>query len=88
MKLAGLFAAAVLASGFAGSALDGAQSRDGLEVQKARAEHVTSRGKQVYYTQKFDLSGLPSYVPEREVSGTIRMWGNNYIADSNLGSDW
>ncbi len=65
-----------------------AQSRDGLEVQKARAEHVTSRGKQVYYTQKFDLSGLPAYVPRHEVSGTIRMWGNNYIEDSNLGGDW
>lgn len=65
-----------------------AQSRDGLEVQKARAEHVTSRGKRVYYTQKFDLSGLPAYVPEQVVTGTIRMWGNNYIADSNLGQDW
>ena len=65
-----------------------AQTRDALEVQKARAEHVTSRGKQIYYTQKFDLSGLPAYAPEQKVSGTIRMWGNNYIADSNLGDDW
>src|SRR5580704_6513346 len=65
-----------------------AQSRDGLEVQKARAEHVTSRGKKVYYTQKFDLSGLPNYVPAQRVTGTIRMWGNNYIADSNLGAIW
>jgi phosphate transport system substrate-binding protein len=65
-----------------------AQSRDGLAVQKARAEHVTSRGKMVYYTQKFDLSGLPDYVPEQEVTGTIRLWGNNYIEDSNLGDDW
>src|SRR4051812_12021358 len=65
-----------------------AQSRDGLEVQKARAEHVTSRGKTIYYTQKFDLGGLPTYVPEQKVSGTIRMWGNNYIEDSNLGDDW
>ncbi|MEO6876738.1 MAG: phosphate ABC transporter substrate-binding protein, partial [Opitutaceae bacterium] len=65
-----------------------AQSRDGLKVQKARAEHVTSRGKQVYYTQTFDLSGLPAYQPEQTVTGTIRLWGNNYIADSNLGADW
>ena len=64
------------------------QVRDGLEVQKARSEHVTSRGKKVYYTQRFDLSGLPAYVPQGEVSGTIRLWGNNYIADSNLGEDW
>ena len=65
-----------------------AQSRDGLAVQQARAEHVTSRGKQVFYTQKFDLSGLPAYVPEQVVTGTLRMWGNNYIADSNLGTYW
>ncbi|SDR90412.1 substrate-binding domain-containing protein [Opitutus sp. GAS368] len=65
-----------------------AQSRDGLEVQKARAEHVTSRGKMAYYTQKFDLGGLPDYVPQQEVTGTIRLWGNNYIEDSNLGADW
>ena len=88
MKLAGLLSAACLALGLAVSASAGTQSRDGLDVQKARAEHVTSRGKQVYYTQKFDLSGLPAYAPQQEVSGPIRMWGNNYIADSNLGADW
>ena len=76
-----LFAVAALSTGKA-------QSRDGLVVQQARAEHVTSRGKQVFYTQQFDLSGLPAYVPQQEVAGTIRMWGNNYIADSNLGADW
>lgn len=65
-----------------------AQSRDGLVVQKARAEHVTSRGKKVYYTQTFDLSGLPLYVPEQQVTGTIRLWGNNYIADSTLADAW
>jgi len=88
MKFAGLHSAAVLSLGLLASVVAGAQSRDGLEVQKARAEHVTSRGKQVYYTQKFDLSGLPAYAPQQEVSGTIRMWGNNYIEDSNLGADW
>ncbi len=64
------------------------QSRDGLEVQKARSEHVTSRGKKVYYTQTFDLGGLPVYVPQAEVTGTIRLWGNNYILDSNVGEEW
>lgn len=65
-----------------------AQSRDGLEVQKTRAEHVTNRGKRAFYTQKFDLNGLPAYAPQVTVTGTIRLWGNNYIADSNLGTDW
>ena len=65
-----------------------AQSRDGLEVQKTRAEHVTNRGKRAFYTQKFDLNGQPAYAPQVTVTGTIRLWGNNYIADSNLGTDW
>ncbi len=77
-----------LLAGLAVAAGGRAQSRDGLEVQKARAEHVTSRGKKVYYTQQFDLSGLPAYVPEQTVSGTLRLWGNNYILDSNLGDWW
>ena len=64
------------------------QSRDALEVQKARAEHVTSRAGKVYYTRRFDLSGLPQYRPEQQASGTVRMWGSNYIADSHLMQYW
>ena len=78
----------IAAIAFATALCAHAQTRDALEVQKARAEHVTSRGKQIFYTQKFDLSGLPAYAPEQKVSGTIRLWGNNYIADSNLGDEW
>src|SRR5689334_2145380 len=64
------------------------QSRDALDVQKARAEHVTSRAGKVYYTRRFDLSGLPQYRPEQQASGTVRMWGSNYIADSHLMQYW
>jgi phosphate transport system substrate-binding protein len=74
-----LAASAVSASG---------QSRDALDVQKARAQHVTSRAGKVYYTRKFDLSDLPQYRPEQQASGTIRMWGSNYIADSPLMQYW
>jgi phosphate transport system substrate-binding protein len=66
----------------------GAQQRDGLEVQKARTEHVTTRAKKVFYTRTFDLSGLPEYKPEASVSGTIREWGSNYPADSDLNANW
>jgi phosphate transport system substrate-binding protein len=31
---------------------------------------------------------LPDYKPERIVSGTIREWGSNYFADSNLNDYW
>jgi len=66
-----------------------AQVRDGLEVQKARAVHVGTNGKKTFYDAKmWDLSGLPSYRPEGQVSGTIRFWGNNYLVDSLLGSYW
>ncbi len=65
-----------------------AQSRDALDVQKARSEHVTSRGKKVFYAHPWDLSALPAYVPGPEVSGTIRIWGLNYLGDSNLAKYW
>jgi phosphate transport system substrate-binding protein len=65
-----------------------AQERNGLDVQKARSEHVSGRAKRVYYTHPWDISGLPDYKPERVVSGTIREWGSNYFADSNLNDYW
>lgn len=64
------------------------QERNGLDVQKARTAHVTGRAKRVYYTRAWDLSGLPDYKPEEVVSGTIREWGSNYFADSNLNQYW
>ena len=65
-----------------------AQERNGLDVQKARSEHVSGRAKRVYYTHPWDMSGLPDYKPQRIVSGTIREWGSNYFADSNLNDYW
>ena len=65
-----------------------AQQRNGLDVQKARAEHVSGRAKKVYYTHPWDLSDLPVYKPEQQVSGTIREWGSNYLQDSNLNDYW
>jgi phosphate transport system substrate-binding protein len=40
------------------------------------------------YTRKFDLSGLPNYVPEGKPTGTLRVCGNNYVGDSPLGGWW
>ena len=61
---------------------------DSLEVQAARAKMMKSRGYTIHYTKKFDLSDLPSYVPEQKVSGTVRMWGSNYFTDSPLAGWW
>lgn len=44
------------------------------------------------YTKKWDLSGLPRYVPKQKLTGTLRIWGNNYLKDGhpteNLGNFW
>lgn len=71
------------------SAIARAQNRNPLDVQKARNEHVRARRNLVDYPPTtFDLSGLPQYKPERQVSGTIRMVGSNYVADSHIGEYW
>jgi len=38
--------------------------------------------------RQVDLSGLPSYKPQQQVTGVIRMTGSNYIADSHVGENW
>ena len=64
------------------------ESTKGLDMQKARSAMMDARGKRVAYTKVFDLSGLPEYTPTHKVSGTIRVWGSNYITDGNLGRYW
>ena len=54
-------------------------------LQAARAKSVLRKGAEVHYKlNRFDISDLPHYVPEVQVSGTIRQWGSNYLADSPL----
>jgi phosphate transport system substrate-binding protein len=66
-----------------------AQDREALDVQKARNAHVAGRRDLIDYpADKFDLSDLPSYKPQQQVSGVIRMTGSNYIADSHVGENW
>jgi len=40
------------------------------------------------YTKRWDLSDLPHYVPRQKLSGTLRIWGNNYIKDGYLAEYW
>lgn len=77
----------VLAENAAGAAA-GHESTEGLDMQAARARMMTARGRKIAYTKKFDLDGLPDYKPAQKVSGTIRLWGSNYITDGYLGSYW
>ena len=64
------------------------ESTEGLDMQAARAKMMSVRGKKIAYTKSWDLSGLPKYEPKQKVSGTIRMWGSNYITDGFLGGYW
>ena len=64
------------------------RSTEGLEMQAARARMMTVRGARIAYTRKFDLSDLPHYVPTHTVSGTLRLWGSNYIVNGFLGRYW
>ena len=61
----------------------------GLAMQEARAENLKIKGEKSYYlADKFDLSALPAYAPRQKVTGTIRLWGSNYIVDGKVGEYW
>lgn len=72
----------------AGESPPAAASTDADALSKARAIGNKGRASRRFYTRQFDLSGLPSYVPEQTVSGSIRQWGNNYLQDSGLMDVW
>jgi len=49
-----------------------------------RKEHGVVGG----YTKQWDLGAMPHYAPTRQVTGTLRIWGNNYIKDGDLAQYW
>src|SRR3989440_2241161 len=53
-----------------------------------RKARMSTRANGVAYTKKFDLSGLPHYVPEEKPAGKLRVYGNNYVGDAPLGRWW
>jgi phosphate transport system substrate-binding protein len=64
------------------------QSTEGLDMQAARAKMMTVRGHTIAYTRKWDISGIPHYTPKSAVTGTLRLWGSNYITDGYLAGYW
>ena len=86
--VAGMLLSISLLAGAAPAAAQADKVAHGLALQAARAKFVVVKAKKVFYTKRWDLSGLQAYHPEQQVSGTIRMWGSNYIEDSNLGKYW
>jgi phosphate transport system substrate-binding protein len=66
-----------------------AAAEDPVALQKARAKWLVDRKQKVFYTGKrFDVDLLPHYVPEQQVTGTLRIWGLNYISDAMLSEYW
>ena len=86
--LAGALLSLSLLLGVSPAAAQANKVAQGLALQAARAKFVVVKAKKVFYTKRWDMGGLPSYHPTQQVSGTIRMWGSNYIQDSNLGKYW
>ena len=66
-----------------------ARNSSGLAMQAARAEGLALKGKKSFYpADKWDLGDLPAYAPKEKITGVIRLWGSNYITDSNLAGYW
>ncbi len=86
--LAGALLSLSLLLGAAPAAAQADKVAHGLALQAARARFVVAKAKKVFYTRRWNLSRLPDYRPRRQVSGTIRMAGSNYIEDGNLGKYW
>ena len=81
--------AALLSAGVPCARAQSETSSTGLAMQAARAEGLQTKGKKAYYpADKWDLSDLPAYQPKTQVTGTIRLWGSNYITDGMLGDYW
>ncbi|MDB5679501.1 substrate-binding domain-containing protein [Sphingomonas bacterium] len=55
-----------------------------LDVTGFRKAHAQEGG----YTKKWDLSALPHYKPKQQLTGTLRIWGSNYLKDGPIGQYW
>ncbi|MCW5766757.1 MAG: hypothetical protein KIT68_12380, partial [Phycisphaeraceae bacterium] len=59
-----------------------------IALQEARAGRLKTRAGRAFYTRQWNLDDLPSYEPKRRVSGTLRLWGSNYLTDGAVGQRW
>jgi len=63
-------------------------TNDAIALQDAREGRVKARGAKRHYEKKWDLSGIPAYRPETQITGKIRVAGLNYLTDGNLAKYW
>src|SRR5271165_941284 len=86
--VAGILSALLIASEVNAQQSTPEDTRKSLTAQAERAGVISDRGAKPHYTTRFDLSGLPHYVPTKQFTGWIRLHGNNYLADGQLGQYW
>ena len=61
----------------------------GVSIWTANVHAFRERdGSAGQYKKRWDLSGLPRYVPRRQLNGTLRVWGLSYLQDGPLGKNW
>ncbi len=87
-RLRGPFFFATLAAAALGASGATEDTQKALQAQAERAGVVAERGDKPHYTDKFDLSGLPHYMPSKPLTGWIRLHGSNYLVDGKLGEYW
>lgn len=59
-----------------------------IALQEARAGRLKTRAGRAFYTRQWNLDDLPAYEPKQRVSGTLRLWGSNYLTDGAVGQRW
>jgi phosphate transport system substrate-binding protein len=87
-KLASAMVLAAMLSAGSAAAQQSEDAKNALRAQADRAGVIYKRGKMAHYTQKFDLSGMPHYEPKEQLTGWVRLHGNNYLSDGMLGEYW
>lgn len=89
LRLALLYLPALLTSHVLHAQADQSEdTKKALQAQAERAAVIYQRGKQAHYDTVFDLTGLPKYEPQKQLTGWIRIHGSNYLADGMLGEYW
>lgn len=87
-RIAAAVMAAMVVTVSAGAQNSSAPTTDADALSKARAIGNRGRAVKTFYPPKYNLSGLAPYVPQEQVQGQIRQWGNNYLSDSGLMHVW
>jgi phosphate transport system substrate-binding protein len=85
---AALVAGAMLAPLVSTAQQQSEDAKNAIRAQADRAGVIYKRGKMAHYTRSFDLSGMPHYEPKEQLTGWIRLHGNNYLSDGMLGELW